>query len=543
MKEKKNIDRLFQEKFKDFEKNPPEYVWENIKKELNKKKRRPMVFPLWFKISGVAAVIAILFFVGRGLFFNDSSNSVVNTRSYNTVRKIDTHKERESKRKSSITQSKNEQSTGNNNTLTSNSQNGNLKNETLPKPSDLSRGREDEKSEVGKDNLIPTTGSNLVNNGADNKNVQSAETQKNSQIKRDIAKDENLKLLAKNQQPQKKTKLTEEEHAAKRHQSDRVYLKEGNRDASAQLVANLKPEDQPQKRDHIDDELKKGKLNAAENFVKNSMDSLQEQKEKDKPSIFDDIAKNEKETADEKQVSKTEKKRLSLRPNIAPVYYSSLSGGSAIDPKFSDNSAQGEVTMAYGIDVSYAVSDRLKVRSGISKVNMNYKTMGIAFTSSTQTHNLKGLSYNSTTQNIAIIKGVKQIINQPEVKATAMAPYTEGKLNQQLSYIEVPFEMEYALLNRRFSISVIGGASTLFLHDDAVQINSRIGVTKLGRANNLNSVSFTTNLGLGFGYQLTKELNFSLEPTFKYQLDGFKGDTGGFQPYYFGVYSGVSLKF
>ncbi|MBC8883582.1 hypothetical protein H9X57_09985 [Flavobacterium piscinae] len=39
MKDKKNLDRLFQEQFKDFEEIPPEIVWKNIEAELTKKKK------------------------------------------------------------------------------------------------------------------------------------------------------------------------------------------------------------------------------------------------------------------------------------------------------------------------------------------------------------------------------------------------------------------------------------------------------------------------------------------------------------------------
>ena len=35
MKENKNIERLFQEKFKDFEVNPPSDSWNNIEARLN----------------------------------------------------------------------------------------------------------------------------------------------------------------------------------------------------------------------------------------------------------------------------------------------------------------------------------------------------------------------------------------------------------------------------------------------------------------------------------------------------------------------------
>ena len=59
MSDKKNIDRLFQERFKDFEAAPPMAAWDNIEKQLDGKK--PVaVFPLWIKWIGIAAGIALL---------------------------------------------------------------------------------------------------------------------------------------------------------------------------------------------------------------------------------------------------------------------------------------------------------------------------------------------------------------------------------------------------------------------------------------------------------------------------------------------------
>ena len=62
MNERKNIERIFQEKFKDFEVNPAEEVWGNIEKKLDEKKRRRII-PFWWKLSGVAALFLIGFFV------------------------------------------------------------------------------------------------------------------------------------------------------------------------------------------------------------------------------------------------------------------------------------------------------------------------------------------------------------------------------------------------------------------------------------------------------------------------------------------------
>jgi len=73
MNEKKNIDRLFQEKFKDFEVAPPEFVWQNIETELQEKKKKRRILPLWFRLSGVAAILVIGMFIGW-TFLNDGDN-------------------------------------------------------------------------------------------------------------------------------------------------------------------------------------------------------------------------------------------------------------------------------------------------------------------------------------------------------------------------------------------------------------------------------------------------------------------------------------
>ena len=55
MNEKKNIDRLFQEKFKDFEVAPNDAVWNRISESLPNKKKKRRVIPIWWQVGGVAA--------------------------------------------------------------------------------------------------------------------------------------------------------------------------------------------------------------------------------------------------------------------------------------------------------------------------------------------------------------------------------------------------------------------------------------------------------------------------------------------------------
>ncbi|CAL2088579.1 Outer membrane protein with beta-barrel domain [Tenacibaculum sp. 190524A05c] len=58
MMEDKKIERLFQEKLKDFEMQPSPLVWENIESNLTKKKKR-RILPIWWFTSGIASMIVI----------------------------------------------------------------------------------------------------------------------------------------------------------------------------------------------------------------------------------------------------------------------------------------------------------------------------------------------------------------------------------------------------------------------------------------------------------------------------------------------------
>ncbi|HJS01557.1 MAG TPA: hypothetical protein VJ780_11550, partial [Flavobacterium sp.] len=69
MKENKNIERLFQEKFKDFEVLPPEDSWNIIASRIENKKKKKRVIPFWLKASGIAATL----FLGLLLILNYES--------------------------------------------------------------------------------------------------------------------------------------------------------------------------------------------------------------------------------------------------------------------------------------------------------------------------------------------------------------------------------------------------------------------------------------------------------------------------------------
>ncbi|NND88162.1 MAG: hypothetical protein HKM28_02820, partial [Flavobacteriaceae bacterium] len=68
MKKKKHIDELFTNSFQDFEATPSPEVWNNIQTEMARRKKDRKVIPLWWKLGGVAALLALLLTVGNSVF-------------------------------------------------------------------------------------------------------------------------------------------------------------------------------------------------------------------------------------------------------------------------------------------------------------------------------------------------------------------------------------------------------------------------------------------------------------------------------------------
>ena len=56
---KKDIDKLFQEKLRDYREVPDDSVWNSIEESLDKKKKSRRVIPIWWKLGGAAAVLLI----------------------------------------------------------------------------------------------------------------------------------------------------------------------------------------------------------------------------------------------------------------------------------------------------------------------------------------------------------------------------------------------------------------------------------------------------------------------------------------------------
>lgn len=558
MSEKKNIDRLFQEKFKDFEADPPEFVWDNLEELLQKKKKRRVV-PLWWRMGGIAAaiVVGMLFlypyFNGNHPGGPDAGNGVVydspalqtgtkGGSSNNTQggkvqpnRSIKSH---------GPTASPNAVATGkvveggNSRSQVSNSefQIPNSKKQNGAEYADGGTAKKSQKQ--GKSVTAKGTGQTemYAHNGAGNKKANPNKGQSPA-----ISTQQQSGLANTQEDSKQENENGGNDNNIIRNapQYDSQIADTQNPVTDGQTITGVPAERQPKPTQEL------LPVTPEQGIADVAVDSLKE-KEDEFLKFLREEEKNNKQQAVAENESNGDAGKWNIKPQMGPLMYSSLSNGSPIDAQFAANAKSFDNQMSYGLGFNYAVTDRFSVRTGVNTVNLSYATQGVEFYA----------SLNESTNNVARTSDANIVVQNQQNSGTidptnafAMSDQLpketfNGSMVQRTGYIEVPLEMSYALLDKKFGIDVIGGFSTLFLNENNVSVVSTQGLsTEVGRAQNLNNLSFSTNLGVGFKYRFFKQFEASFEPTFKYQLNTYARNSGNFRPYFIGMYTGISFSF
>lgn len=493
MNDKKHIDRIFQEGFKDFEVTPNDAVWKAIEAELNQKKKKRRVIPIWWRYAGVAALFLLFLTLGN-LYFNNTENPYTNQ----------------------VGESEKTRSIDNSEILNNN------ENKVATQNSNSKKTVEEIKAKNQEQNIVPSK-----TNTPKASNVAKTDDSKNK-----------TNFISNRKKGDLKTSSIEEEknniaNTYPEEKNNNAVVSKNNNEANNVII------DEEKAQKLINNSSQKNTTIAETNNEKT--ETKNSKTEETKNAIEEALNKTKDIIEEENKLN-----RWSVAPNVAPVYFNTLGEGSSIDQQFNSNSKTGEINMSYGINATYALNKKLSVRSGINKVNLGYNTNNVVVFQSVGLSSSNNLLSNvnpvsgNKTDNLSIISGETFVVaKSPQDFATSTT-----SINQSLGYIEVPLEIEYALINKKLGINVIGGFSSLFLNNNDLFSESENGSKiLLGRANNINKVSYSANFGLGFNYEVSKKIDFNLEPIFKYQLNTFSNTSGDFKPFFIGVYTGFAIKF
>lgn len=516
MSDKKHIDRLFQEGFKDFEATPSDAVWKNIEANLKGEKKKRRVIPIWWRYAGVAALLLLLLTFG-GVFNNTNKNA--------TNQVVDTEKTSFEKT-----------NTENNNPLNDATNLNTIASDNTQDNSDESKETLNSHSELIKNKINSPKETSIAETAASkNENKTKVTSSNNLNIKKNkvYPSYKNNKAIANNASAEKNNIKNLQNQLQGKNTIANTFENGDIETINDKTLVNKE-----EAKSHIKKASKHNTAiaNMSDKKIKGVV-KFEEKAKENKRSIEDALNNTEAVLETNNKLNK----RWSVAPNVAPVYFNTLGNGSSIDPQFNTNSTSGDINMSYGISTSYAINKKISVRSGVHSVNLGYNTDDVVVfrsvginTSSSALRNIDGAS-----NNVSLISS--ETLNAEALSSIASS---NAEINQNLRYIEVPLEIQYTLSDKKFGVNLIGGFSSFFLNTSKVFYEEDNGNrTILGEAKNINNLSYSANFGLGLNYKISDKFNFNLEPIFKYQFNTFSDTSGNFSPYFIGVYTGFAIKF
>jgi hypothetical protein len=499
MEDKKDIERIFQERLKDFEAVPPVDAWDTIEARLDRKKKT-RVLPLWWQLAGVAAVLAII--ITTVVMSNNEAAIPIEQI---VVEDVDTTIDHDSTPVDASTV---------NDAVAIENIKGNSTDDRIDsnEPADPSSGTEaivgsnfDEPatSKVSPDNEVAV---NLSNTTGSENSKTNAIAQQSEKPRADGAT-----AIATVNNDRKKA-IVENEPS---------NINAGNLDA-VNAVASNSDIDQQVKQDPVSTDP----TNTQEKTLESIAAAAQDAADLDKDAPFD--------------------KKWTAATMVAPVISNTL-GGSSINEQVANNSQDSDLNISYGVAVDYNFAPRWSVRTGVHQLNVNYSTQDVTYGSGAG-----ALAINSAAPSGGFNNNAVGNSNTPPVVDDSFAQELvsvrtfggfSGELSQQLGYLEVPLEVKYRLVDRRLGVNVLGGFSALFLTDNSVNVTSDGQRLDLGEDSNFQDFNQSANFGLGIDYRFTNRFGLSVEPTFKYQLNALRNDVADFRPYTLGVYTGLMYRF
>ncbi len=480
MEPNKNIDRLFQEKLRDLEVTPPDIVWDNIDAHLNGKKKR-RVIPFWLRFAGVAAIIFLATMLGVK-FLNSTPNKINNE---NIIVDIDS-----------------------NNTPILNGVLEKDSNTIQPTINNSITDVNDKKLKKSKKIIISSSSKTSLTSSEGNSN------QNKKNISSNTSTNKNSSAVYSN--PIKKGILVKSRENPKNHVLSETNKSSLEKDAIVSNITKKTIDKDPE--EIIEEEI------AYEN-IQNLEDTLDDKYK---------VPVEEKEKA----ISK----RWSIASVVAPVFYNSFnSKGSPLDLQFQNNPKEGSQSISYGVKVGYQISNKFSLQSGLTLVNVGYTIDDIYINPSPSfSSRLANVNYDTSTSTMNVNANNLVPTNQNE---TARDELISGSLNQEYGYVEIPLELKYSLTNGKLGVHIIGGFSTLFLNNNEVYVNTLDFSSNIGEAKNLNDLNFSGNIGFDIDYKINQSLFINVAPMLKVYTNTFSKNSDNFNPYLFGVYTGLNYRF
>ncbi len=250
--------------------------------------------------------------------------------------------------------------------------------------------------------------------------------------------------------------------------------------------------------------------------------------------------------------------RFLVGASMSPSMSFSRSGQS---PRLSEliNSEKSRPAYSTGVSVGYRISDRLTIQSGIGLASIGQTINDVnVYAGLSDFYAVKSsYLYSVETASGIILAGNTDLYltdSKDRVNTLIqgnMADPSKYKLTQVGSdiqqvfrYLELPVMLRYKLIDRKFGLNLSGGVAYGLLVDNAAYTGEGSELIRVGHTEGVSTHNFSSQLGLGMEYNISKKITFNFEPLVRYYVTPLSDISGSlYKPYSLGFWSGFSFKF
>jgi hypothetical protein len=239
-------------------------------------------------------------------------------------------------------------------------------------------------------------------------------------------------------------------------------------------------------------------------------------------------------------------KKWAIGGQFAPAYsYREMKNNqSNLSSDYYNSIEKALLTFSGGLSINLEISNRFVMESGI-----NYSQLG-------QSSNMLYAQANpNQSRAYEVLTSAGVIIPKPTSIGQISGGYSyvdalgniinpNAEIIQNFSYLEIPFNARFKLIDKKLDFWVVGGVNTDVLLGNKVFFKEDNNKMFIGETENLNNFRYSTNLRISFDYEISSKLNFNFEPGFKYSLTPInKNPEIDNYPYAFGISTGFVYKF
>jgi hypothetical protein len=231
-----------------------------------------------------------------------------------------------------------------------------------------------------------------------------------------------------------------------------------------------------------------------------------------------------------------------LSAGIGPVSVSRNQGGNSIQGQNTSSENSFSASMLAG----YKFGKRIVMKSGIMVSQLKQVTKNMNYPATYSSTEIAFRTAHVTTPSGSVRFAGTAALKSNTLLSQNIQPLagSEQNLKQEFSYIEIPVQVGYKLIDRKINLALTGGISTNILSGNSAGLYENGQKVNSGQTSNLREITYSGSVGMEIGYDLGNRITLTVEPRIKHFLNSLSSNSAiDYKPYLIDIITGVTYSF